>query len=77
MNKKLRALREEYLRLDPERIQQERMLAAQREREEQFAAQIAALSCNVALSTIKEGVHNTVGHLLIILKVKSCVTLTI
>ena len=61
MIKSLRALRDEYLRLDPERIRQERLLAAEQERDEQFEAQVALISCKVALHTIKQGLANTVS----------------
>lgn len=70
MNSTLRALREEYLRLDPERVKKERLLASQREREEQFWAQVTALSCKVALTTIKQGLHNTILSLKPKLKTK-------
>ncbi len=58
--KSLRELRDEYAQLDSMRIQRDRKEAAEREKREQSAAQIAALSCIVTLDVVEVGIINTV-----------------
>jgi hypothetical protein len=60
--KALRELRDEYLRLDPGRMQREKKEASDREYNEQNAAQIAALTCDFVLQVVEEGTLNRVRY---------------
>ncbi len=58
--KSLRELRDEYTQLDSMRVQRDRKDATEREKREQSAARIAALSCFVTLDVVEVGIINTV-----------------